>query len=77
MESLTKIKTSIDCFQNDAERSKLIELLEFIQEELLNSNAPRKFVVQSALNSLKINETSSIYLKELVHLEQLTAEYLG
>lgn len=43
---------------NDLDTVKYQELLDFIQEELIQSNEPRKFLIQSALLSLDTVKTS-------------------
>lgn len=56
------------------EKSKYIELLDFIHEELLHSKEPRKFLIECSLKSLK---TGQLFCdeKELQKLEQLLANY--
>ncbi|MBO9129425.1 TetR/AcrR family transcriptional regulator [Bacillus sp. 165] len=53
---------------------KYIELLDFVQHELLHSKSPRKFLVESALLSLK---TGKVLLekKELETLDLMVAAY--
>ena len=60
--------------QDVQEKSKLIELLDFIQDELLNSKNPRKFLIESALLSLKSRQP---FLKkiELEKLDQVITDY--
>lgn len=55
------------------EKSKCIELLDFIQDELINSKNPRKFLIESALLSLK----SGCQNTELEKLEQTINEYFN
>lgn len=62
-------------FQNETEQEKYTELLDFIHEELLHTRIPRKFLIQSALSSLKSNP-ASLWKKELHQLEQLIETYL-
>ncbi|WP_078412299.1 TetR/AcrR family transcriptional regulator [Priestia abyssalis] len=64
-------KTLID----SKKQSKYNELLDFVQNELLHSKTPRKFLVESALLSLKTDQTCS-EKKELQKLDQLVAIYL-
>ena len=58
----------------DDEQEKYQELLEFIQDELLHSNYPRKFLIKSALASLNVH---SCCKKELKQLESLIDDYFG
>jgi AcrR family transcriptional regulator len=58
--------------QGESDHDKYIELLDFIKEELLQTNNPRKFLVESALSSLKGNSPSQ---KEIQQLEQLIEDY--
>ncbi|MGE8207496.1 TetR/AcrR family transcriptional regulator [Heyndrickxia sp. NPDC080065] len=60
----------------DHDQSKYIELLDFIQEELLDSKNPRKFLIESALFSLK-SDQALIEKKHLQKLDQLITEYLN
>ena len=57
----------------EGEQEKYIELLEFIQDELLHTNKPRKFLIESALSSM---HGYSFWNKELQQLEQLAEDYL-
>jgi AcrR family transcriptional regulator len=52
------------------------ELLDFIEDELLKSNNPRKFLIESALLSLKSTLISKEN-KELQKLEELVADYFN
>ncbi|MBO0960553.1 TetR/AcrR family transcriptional regulator [Neobacillus sp. MM2021_6] len=54
------------------EQEKYLELLEFIQDELLHSNTPRKFIIGSVITSMKDH---SYCKKELQQLETLVDEY--
>lgn len=54
-------------------QTNLLELLDFIQEELLYETSPRKFLIESAILSLKVAE-SNIDKNELHKLEQLVAD---
>ncbi|WML44017.1 TetR/AcrR family transcriptional regulator [Neobacillus sp. PS3-40] len=56
------------------EQSKYIELLDFVQEELVHSKTPRKFLIESTLQSLKAVQTSD-WTKEIQKLEQLVEEF--
>ena len=52
------------------EQNKYHELLDFIQEEIIHTRSPRKFLIQSALLSLKQNP-ASLWKKELEQLDEL------
>ncbi len=52
------------------EQNKYHELLDFIQEEIIHTRSPRKFLIQSALLSLKQNP-ASLWKKELGQLDEL------
>ncbi|MFJ7726391.1 TetR/AcrR family transcriptional regulator [Neobacillus sp. NPDC097160] len=56
----------------EAEQEKYIELLEFIQDELLHSNNPRKFLVECALSTMNRH---SFWKKDLNLLEELAENY--
>ncbi len=60
--------------QDVPEKSKLIELLDFIQDELFNSKNPRQFLIESALLSLKSSETV-FKNNELQKLDQVITDY--
>jgi len=63
------------CLSEDADRPKTFELLDFIQEEIIHSRHPRRFLIKSALSSLKENP-DSCKKKELKMLEQLVDEFV-
>lgn len=66
-------KKAISKTVNDEEKQeKYLELLDFIQEELLHSNSPRKFLLESALDSMGGNTS---WKKELQPLKQLVEDY--
>jgi AcrR family transcriptional regulator len=52
------------------EKERYLELLMFIEDELIHSHHPRKFLIESALASLKIEPslTEDLNLKNLEHL---------
>jgi AcrR family transcriptional regulator len=56
--------------QNE-EKAKYNELLDFVQDELVDSKEPRKFLIESALLSLK----AGFEKKELQKLEHLVVDY--
>ncbi|QCJ42832.1 TetR/AcrR family transcriptional regulator [Bacillus sp. S3] len=57
---------------HNEEKLKYMELLEFIQDELLNSKKPRRFLVESALSSLQV-KNNLFDLEKLQKLIQLAA----
>lgn len=61
--------------QNETNQEKYLELLDFIQEEIIHTRLPRKFLIQSALATLK-NNPETQWQKELHQLEQLIETYL-
>ncbi|MCM3115615.1 TetR/AcrR family transcriptional regulator [Neobacillus sp. MER 74] len=65
------IRTSITKSIKDlSEQNKYHELLDFIQEEIIHTRSPRKFLIQSAFLSLKQNP-ASLWKKELEQLDEL------
>ncbi|EKN67551.1 TetR/AcrR family transcriptional regulator [Neobacillus bataviensis LMG 21833] len=64
--SVSKNKSS------DDDEEKHLELLEFIQDELLHSNNPRKYLIKSALTSMNGYACCN---KELQQLETLIDDY--
>lgn len=58
------------------QQQKYVELLDFIQDELSNSKDPRKFLVESALLSLKTDQVFD-NKKEFQRLEQLIASFFS
>lgn len=70
---VTEIKKSLYSFRD---QSKYIELLDFIQDELLHSSSPRKHLVESALQSLRpgVNSKEIQELKELITAYYETAD---
>ncbi|MFB6468314.1 TetR/AcrR family transcriptional regulator [Cytobacillus sp. Hz8] len=54
---------------------KFFELLDFLEYELVNSKIPRRFLIESTLETLRSNIFSPSWNKELKSLEQLIAEY--
>jgi len=59
---------------NEGEQEKYIELLEFIQDELLHSNNPRKFLIECALSAMNDH---LFWKEELQQLEQLVEDYFS
>ncbi|MEH7376272.1 TetR/AcrR family transcriptional regulator [Neobacillus drentensis] len=60
--------------QDVEEQSKYNELLDFIQEEIIHTKSPRKFLIQSALLSLMQNP-ESLWKKELGQLNELIESF--
>jgi AcrR family transcriptional regulator len=57
-------------FQDKHDQEKYHELLDFIQEEILHTRAPRKFLIQSALQTLQ-NNPADVWGQELLKLNQI------
>ncbi len=64
----------IKALNNNEEQAKYVELLDFVQDELLNAKNPRKFLIESALLSLKEGQTYFGNI-DLQKLDQLVAAY--
>ena len=58
--------------QDESEKEKHLELVDFIQEELLHRSTPRKYLIESALSTLK---ASSIWKIDKPSLETLIDDY--
>lgn len=69
---VTEMKNRLYSFN---EQAKYIELLDFIQDELLHTSSPRKFLIDSALLSLRSGSDSES--EELQKLEELITAYLA
>ena len=52
------------------EQEKYLELLDFIQEEIMHTRSPRKFLIESALQTLQ-NNPAALWNKELHQLNQI------
>ncbi|RFU68544.1 TetR/AcrR family transcriptional regulator [Bacillus sp. V59.32b] len=61
---------------DNQDQAKYMELLDFIQDELLNSKNPRKFLVESALLSLKEGR-QFFEEKQLENLEELVMAFFS
>jgi AcrR family transcriptional regulator len=61
------------CLGGGDDQFKNIELLDFIQEEILHSKTPRQFLIKSAISSLRDNQTDSCK-KELQKLEKMVED---
>lgn len=62
-------------FHQSQESVKYVDLLEFLEEELLDSKNPRKFLIESILQTLKKMENVAVQ-KDLQLLVQLVESYL-
>lgn len=63
------------CQYEQQDFTKFTELLDFIQEELIDSKNPRKFLIESAVHSLKTGQ-KVFENKELQKLEQVVHLFL-
>ncbi len=62
-----------DIFQHQ-KSEKYIELLDFIENELINQNEPRKYLIELALSPLK-EDKDAFEQKNVIELEQLITLY--
>ena len=60
--------------QEKNEQEKYLELLDFIQEEVLHTRSPRKFLIESALQTLE-NNPATHWNKELHQLNQIIKSF--
>jgi len=58
----------------NTDQNKYMELLDFIHDELLNNKKPRKFIVESALSSIKAN-VNIFEKKDFQKLNQLVVSF--
>lgn len=58
------------------EHSKYFQWLDFVQDELMHTNPPREFLVESVLTSLQ-TEPSPLDREVLGHLAELVKEYIA
>ncbi|WP_147535284.1 TetR/AcrR family transcriptional regulator [Bacillus marasmi] len=73
--SILELKKGISIEENIP---KLAQLLDFVQDELLSSQNPRKFLIESTLDSLRLEQgDSETWHDELKRLEQLISDYLS
>ena len=72
-QTIHDLKKAID---HHKEKPKYIELLDFIQEELLESREPRRFMVESVLFSLKAGQVP-FRKEQLDNLDQLVHTYFN
>lgn len=70
LQNINMIKKEVSQIQNEIDRKKYGQLLDFIQEELLLKDSPRDFLVESAILSLKMCPTLK-EMNELAILEKL------
>lgn len=61
---------------HNKDQEKYVEILDFVQDELLHSKDPRKFMIECAILSLKTNQ-AFFEKKELQKLDQLIAAYFS
>ncbi|MGV3463751.1 MAG: TetR/AcrR family transcriptional regulator [Heyndrickxia sp.] len=75
-QSLINIKRIVrkEC-HNDKQQLKWIELLDFLQEEVLHSKQPRVYLVKSALDSL-VEDVNKLIKKELNIFIELVHQYI-
>jgi AcrR family transcriptional regulator len=59
---------------NEEEQPKFTELLDFVQEELVHSKTPRRFLIESAMHTLRVDQPSQCK-KEFQMLEELVEVY--
>ncbi|AZU62204.1 TetR/AcrR family transcriptional regulator [Neobacillus mesonae] len=71
---LHSLFTLKNIFHQSQEHVKYTELLEFIEEELIESKNPRSFLIESVLQKLKTVE-NPVAQKELIQLDQLIDDY--
>lgn len=65
----------IKSLQHIDEQDKYLELLEFIKDEVIKTKTPRKFLVQSALNSLQA-ASALLGEKQLANFRRLVDNYV-
>jgi AcrR family transcriptional regulator len=74
--SIISVKKSIHLqIKEEKEREKYFEYLDFIEEEILQTRLPRRFLIESAFRSLKDTKIPQMK-QEILLLEQLTEDYL-
>jgi AcrR family transcriptional regulator len=75
-----KIDSSIialkKCLSNASDQPKYLELLDFIQDEIIQSKTPRKFLIKSALSTLGENR-EACSRTEMIKLEQIVDEFFS
>lgn len=71
------LRTSISkCLMDEKEQEKYLELLEFVQDEIIHTRAPRRFLIESALQTIKQNP-AALWKKELQQIDQLVVDYFS
>jgi AcrR family transcriptional regulator len=61
LDATTELKKAINkAFPCGEDRTKAMELVDFIQDELMQSDKPRKFLIESLLNSLKTQYAAQV-----------------
>ena len=60
--------------QEKNEQEKYLELLDFIHEEVLHTRSPRKFLIESALQTLQ-NNPVELWKLEIHQLNQIITKY--
>lgn len=68
-------KIVVSGLQSETERIKYIQILEFIQEELMNNKEPRAFLIEGALLSLR-NCPQLFQKEEFTRFEQILIEHV-
>ncbi|MGE8205008.1 TetR/AcrR family transcriptional regulator [Heyndrickxia sp. NPDC080065] len=76
LNSSTALKKTIAAvIENENKRKKYLQLLDFIQEELINNKKPRLFLIESSL--LSLNTCPHLqHTKELDNFQQLLSKYV-
>lgn len=72
-QAIQRLKKKLNLNEKE-DLSTFIELLHFVHDELLHSKNPRKFLIESAILSMKSYQPDNIN-KELQQLEGLVAEF--
>ncbi len=72
-QSIHQLKKKLHLNENE-DLSSFIELLHFVHDEILHSKNPRKFLIESAIFSMKSYQPDNIK-KELEQLEYLVTEF--
>jgi AcrR family transcriptional regulator len=61
-------------FSDTKEQEKYYELIDFIQEEVIHTRSPRKFLIESSLQTLE-NNSAKLWKKELDQINQIIASF--
>ncbi|WP_108670119.1 TetR/AcrR family transcriptional regulator [Peribacillus acanthi] len=74
---LTQLQHTLLTFKNELkdgpDQARNMELLDFIHTEIMDSKTPRKFLIESAISTLKANKES----QEFQMLEQLISDFFS